>query len=218
MGRAADHPDLLLQPYQMLDVVPMLARIKATAEARGVLLWPGNNVGYFGPHEAELRDSLPACHRGSCGAGRAVLGIESNGDIKGCPSLPSAEYVGGNIRQNRLVELWQRSRVLGFTRNRSSRDLWGHCQSCYYAEECVGGCSWTAHSTLGRPGNNPYCHHRALGLLRAGRRERIERRAAPRGTPFDLGEFELIEEPWPPGEQPPPHAVAPTGRSQPSSA
>jgi radical SAM protein with 4Fe4S-binding SPASM domain len=42
---------------------------------------------------------------GSCGAGRATLGIEANGDIKGCPSLPSSDYVGGNVRDHGLKDI-----------------------------------------------------------------------------------------------------------------
>jgi radical SAM protein with 4Fe4S-binding SPASM domain len=200
MGRAADEPELLLEPYQMLEVMPMLARLKSRADAAGVVFWPGNNIGYFGPHEEQLRDSLAECHRGSCGAGRTTLGIESNGNVKGCPSLPSDVYVGGNVREHSLVELWERSQPLRFMRERSVDDLWGHCKTCYYAADCLGGCSWTAHSSTGRPGNNPYCHHRALTLLRGGRRERLERRAAPPGRSFDLGVFELVEEGWSAGE------------------
>ena len=208
MGRAADNPELILEPYQMLEVIPMLARLKRRCDQAGVLFWPGNNVGYFGPHEAELRDSVPECHRGSCGAGRSAIGVESTGDIKGCPSLPSAEYVGGNVREHALRDIWERAPSVGFMRERSTSDLWGHCRTCYYAAECLGGCSWTAHSIMGRPGNNPYCHHRALMLLRAGKRERIERRAAPPGEPFDLGVWDLIEEVWPDRELERARAVA----------
>jgi len=197
MGRAADNPELILEPYQMLEVIPMLARLKRRADEADIVFWPGNNIGYFGPHEAELRDSLPACHRGPCGAGRSTIGIESTGNIKGCPSLPSAEYVGGNVRHHPQRDIWERSPRVGFMRERSTADLWGHCRTCYYAADCLGGCSWTAHSIMGRPGNNPYCHHRALTLLRAGRRERMVRRTAPPGLSFDLGAWDLIEEDWP---------------------
>jgi radical SAM protein with 4Fe4S-binding SPASM domain len=189
MGRAADRDDIILQPWQMLALAPMLARVKARADARGVVFWPGNNVGYFGPHEAELR----ACHRGACGAGRSTIGIESNGNVKPCPSLPS-EYVGGNVRDHALVDIWERAPRLGFMRARTRADLWGRCASCYYADDCLGGCSWTADALLGRPGNNPYCHHRALELAREGRRERVVRRAPPEGRPFDRGAWELVEE------------------------
>jgi hypothetical protein len=59
---------------------------------------------------------------------------------------------------------------------------------------CRGGCTWTSHSLLGKPGNNPYCHYRALELEKQGLRERIVkiREAAP--ASFAVGEFELITE------------------------
>jgi radical SAM protein with 4Fe4S-binding SPASM domain len=194
MGRAADETDLLLEPYQMLDLMPLLVRLKTRARAAGIHILPGNNIGYFGPHESTLRDMLPARHMGSCGAGRTTLGLEANGDVKGCPSLPTVDYVGGNIRDHSLRDIWERAAPLRFTRERGGDDLWGRCRTCYYADACLAGCSWTTHVLFGRPGNNPFCHHRALELLREGRRERLVRTRAPEGTPFDYGRFEIIEE------------------------
>jgi hypothetical protein len=47
---------------------------------------------------------------------------------------------------------------------------------------------------LGRPGNNPYCHHRALEFDKQGKRERVEPvRDAP-GKPFDQGLFRIVVE------------------------
>ena len=197
MGRAVDEPELLLEPYQVMEVMAMLARLKPVADAAKVRIWPGNNIGYFGPYESLLRGTLPRGHMSSCGAGRSTLGIEADGAIKGCPSLPTAEYTGGNIRDNSLKDIWERSAPLRFTRDRTVEDLWGHCRDCYYNDTCRAGCSWTTHVLLGRPGNNPYCHHRALELLRKGRRERVVRVSAAPGEPFDHGLFELIEEDWP---------------------
>jgi radical SAM protein with 4Fe4S-binding SPASM domain len=197
MGRAADEPELLLEPYQMLEVMPMLGRLKARADQAGVRLWPGNNIGYFGPYEAMLRGTLPRGHMSSCGAGRSTLGIEANGDIKGCPSLPTADYVGGNIREHRLREIWERAAPLRFTRDRTVEDLWGYCRGCYYADTCRAGCTWTSHVLFGRAGNNPFCHHRALELLREGKRERLVRAAPAPGKPFDHGLFDLVVEPFP---------------------
>jgi hypothetical protein len=82
-------------------------------------------------------------------------------------------------------------------RDRTVDDLWGFCRTCYYAEACLAGCNWTTHVLLGRTGNNPYCHHRALELLRQGKRERIVRTRPAEGMPFDYGRFEIVEEPWP---------------------
>lgn len=195
MGNAADRPELLLQPYDVLELMPALAAAKVALERRGIILYPGNNIGYFGPHESTLRGGSRLGHYGSCGAGRSVVGIESNGDVKGCPSLPSNPYAGGNVRQSRLVEIWERAPALRFTRDRGTSDLWGYCHDCYYAAECKGGCTWTSHTLFGRAGNNPYCHHRALDFAARGQREVLRQVAPAPGDPFDHGRFELTVEP-----------------------
>jgi radical SAM protein with 4Fe4S-binding SPASM domain len=200
MGRAADEPALILEPYQVLEVHPMLARIERTLTAANVRLWPGNDIGYFGPYEAQLRRGTPRGHMHACGAGRLTLGIEADGSIKGCPSLPTKDYVGGNVRDDSLADVWERSEPLRFTRERTRADLWGFCASCYYAEDCLAGCSWTAHVVMGRTGNNPFCHHRALELLDRGERERLIQRAPASGEPFDYATFELALERWPESE------------------
>ncbi|WP_236607342.1 radical SAM/SPASM domain-containing protein [Sandaracinus amylolyticus] len=195
MGRAADEPEVLLQPYDLLEVFPMLARLAERCRERGVRLWPGNNVGYFGPHEHVLRGSLPKGHMYSCGAGRSTLGIEADGSIKGCPSLPTLAWTGGNIRDAKLVDIWERGgSAMRYTRDRTVEDLWGYCRTCYYADECRAGCTWTGFVLFGRPGNNPYCHHRALEMQRAGKRERVVKVESAPGQPFDHARFELIVE------------------------
>ncbi|MBK6691195.1 MAG: radical SAM protein [Myxococcales bacterium] len=211
MGRAADEPGILLEPYQMIEVMPMVARIKKRTQQAKVALWPGNNVGYFGPYETLLKGTMPRGHMASCGAGRSTLGIEANGDIKGCPSLPTADWVGGNIRENTLKDVWERTAPLRYTRDRTVEDLDGYCRTCYYADTCRAGCSWTTHVLFGKPGNNPFCHHRALELLREGKRERIVKVEEAAGLPFDHGKFEIVLEDWPAGELETAQKLAETG-------
>ncbi|HEV8320915.1 MAG TPA: radical SAM protein, partial [Myxococcota bacterium] len=159
LGRAADNPDLLLQPFDLLELFPVLLALKHRAAAAGVWLMPANNVGYFGPYEDDLRATPwgESAHWQGCLAGRASLGLESDGTVKACPSLQTDAYAGGNVRDTPLRELWERSPRLGFTRARGTEDLWGFCAGCYYADVCQGGCSYTAHALFGRRGNNPYC-------------------------------------------------------------
>jgi radical SAM protein with 4Fe4S-binding SPASM domain len=194
MGRAADEPNILLQPYDLLELFPRLAALKKRCDALKILFWPGNNIGYFGPYESVIRGHYLRGHGGSCGAGRATLGIEANGAIKGCPSLPTERWTGGNIRDESLQAIWERSEPLRYMRDRTLDDLWGYCRTCYYAEECMSGCTWTSFVTLGKPGNNPYCHHRAIEMAREGKRERIAPVTAAPGEPFDHGVFEIIVE------------------------
>jgi len=194
MGRAADEPEVLLQPYDLLELFPLLSRLQKRCKEAQVRLWPGNNVGYFGPYEHELRGTLPLGHMYSCGAGRSTLGIEADGSIKGCPSLPTEAWTGGNVRDAPLKDIWERAAPLRYTRDRTVEDLWGFCRTCYYADECRAGCTWTSFVLFGRAGNNPYCHHRALEHARRGLRERVVKVREAGGLPFDHGLFELVVE------------------------
>ncbi|WP_239470536.1 radical SAM/SPASM domain-containing protein [Archangium violaceum] len=197
LGRAADRPAMLLQPWDLIDLLPRIAALKTRAFEDGITLMPGNNLGYFGPEEGLLRSPRPDAgdHWRGCMAGRYVMGIESNGAVKGCPSLQTAHYVGGNLRQRPLRDIWEGSPELAFTRTRTVEDLWGFCRTCPFAAACMAGCSFTAHSLFGRPGNNPYCHYRARTLAKQGLRERLTPKAPAPGQPFDNGLFELVVEP-----------------------
>ena len=203
MGRAADHPDLLLQPYDLLELFPLLAWIKETRlDPNGIRLFPGNNIGYFGPYEQLLRyGGQRGSHWAGCAAGKFTLGIEADGKIKGCPSLPTAQYTGGNIRTRRLKDIIENTSQLSFLRERTRDDLWGYCKTCYYGDVCKAGCSWTSHCLLGKTGNNPYCIHRALDMERKGVREVVTKVEDAPGLPFDNGRFELVEQPMPQGEE-----------------
>jgi radical SAM protein with 4Fe4S-binding SPASM domain len=201
-GRAADEPDVILQPHDLLELFPMLAELKQRCDQKKIKFLAGNNIGYFGPYDHILRD-LSACgHSGTCQAGRLTMGIEANGDIKGCPSLPTDQWVGGNVREHSLREIWERSTALRYNRDRTVNDLSGFCRTCYYADECRAGCTWMASSISGQPGNNPYCHHRALELAQVGKRESVRLVETAPGTPFDRGRWEIIVEEMPAGRTP----------------
>lgn len=214
MGRGADRPEWILQPYMILAVIDSLAAIQAEAKARAdaagvsqakafrVAL--GNNLGYYGPHESKLRSRPDADDRYymGCQAGRYSLGIESDGVVKGCPSLPTAPYTAGNVRDMSLEDIWAHSEAMRFTRDRTRDELWGHCATCYYADLCRGGCSFTTHTALGRRGNNPFCYYRADQLRKRGIREVIVQAERAQGRPYDFGRFELREQPW--SDAPPP--------------
>ncbi|MBK7580870.1 MAG: radical SAM protein [Myxococcales bacterium] len=195
MGRAAEAEDLWLEPHDILEVMPRIALARRRADELGVKLWPGNNVGYFGPYEHLLRaDRTRQGFSSGCGGGIRTMGIEANGDVKGCSAMASKGFVGGNVREQPIREIWDHAPELQFTRGFVLDDLWGFCRSCYYAETCKGGCIWTSSTLLGRVGNNPYCHHRALELLAAGKRERLCRVGEAPGENRDTASFELVLE------------------------
>lgn len=206
MGNAADNADILLQPSELLDLYPMLARVTQRANREGVKVHAGNNIGYYGPYERLLRGGGDEWgFWQGCGAGLSTLGLEADGAIKGCPSLPTAAYTGGNIRDRSLREVIEQTEELRFNLSagtpQATDHLWGFCKTCKFAELCRGGCTWTAHVFFDRRGNNPYCHHRALEQAKHGIRERVYPKVQAQGLPFDNGEFAIIEEPlnapWP---------------------
>ncbi|MFK7999220.1 MAG: radical SAM protein [Polyangiales bacterium] len=195
LGRAADRPQMLLQPYELIALMPRIANLKRRAHEDGMLLMLGNNLGYFGPDEATLRSLKPGAedHWQGCQAGRFVMGVESDGGVKGCPSLQSAHYIGGHLRKRSLKDIWDDAPQLAFARARTREDLWGYCAECAYGDTCLGGCSFTAHALFGKPGNNPYCVHRARMFNKRGLKERLVAGEAAKGLPFDNGRF-VIEE------------------------
>ena len=212
LGRAADRPELLLQPFHLLELFPELVSIKhEVLDPAGVRLFAGNNVGYFGPFESVLRyGGDHGSIWSGCGAGRSSLGIEADGKIKGCPSLPTAPYTGGNIRDFRVDELWANAPEINGLGRRTVDDLWGFCRTCAHADVCKAGCTWTAHALFGRPGNNPYCHHRALDFAHRGLRERVVHVANAPGVPFDHGLYDIVIEPLDLAEE----QLSPVSRSQ----
>ena len=175
-------------------------------------LFPGNNIGYYGPYERRLRNGQGGGNAiwDGCQAGINTLGIEADGAIKGCPSLPTAAYTGGHIRDRLLAEILavapELDLNLGQGAPAAAAHLWGFCATCDYAALCRGGCSWTAHVFFGRRGNNPYCHHRSLEMDRRGMRERLEPATPAPGIPFDHDIFRIVEEPagapWPEDDAP----------------
>lgn len=194
-GNAADDPELMLQPYMLLEAYAELEAVLDLFDARGIGVWPGNNLGYFGPLEHRLRRRQnPGAYYRGCQAGTSIVGIESDGTIKACPTLSRRGHSPGSIRDASLRALWEGGAELRQASSRTKRDLWGFCRQCYYADACLGGCAATTEPLLGRAGNNPYCHHRVLELKARGLRESVVPCASADPAPFGHARFRLIEE------------------------
>jgi radical SAM protein with 4Fe4S-binding SPASM domain len=157
MGRMANHPELVVEPGQL----PAIADFVVAAKRRNIVkISVGDNIGYFSSYETKLRDTP---NRGDwnfwcgCSAGCLNVGIESNGNVKGCLSLQAEEFVEGNIRRESLREIWERKGSFSYTRGFKPEDLLGYCRECGYGEICRGGCTFMAFGSTGSVHNNPYC-------------------------------------------------------------
>jgi radical SAM protein with 4Fe4S-binding SPASM domain len=162
LGRMCEHRELVLEP----DELPVLADFLLAARRRGLVgVSVGDNIGYFSHQEPSLRrkddpGGLPFwC---GCSAGCLNLGIEANGDVKGCLSLQSSEFVEGNLRRQSLREIWERPGAFAYTRGFQPEQLCGACAGCEYGPICRGGCTFLAFATSGRVHDNPYCLHRIV--------------------------------------------------------
>jgi radical SAM protein with 4Fe4S-binding SPASM domain len=194
MGNAVDNADeLILQPYELIDLYDNLIKIYRKCLAKNVLIQAGNNIGYFGPYEYIWRQGNEGYFTG-CSAGHTAIGIEADGRVKGCPSLPTSDYTGGNVKNMSIEDIWKYSEEMFFSRYRNKAELWGGCKGCYYESSCLAGCTWTSHVLFGKRGNNPYCHHRAIELDKKGLRERIRKIQEAEGVSFDYGLFEIVVE------------------------
>ena len=193
MGNAVDNDALLLQPHEIPEVLDTLAELFDRGRKIGFRILPGNNIGYFGPHEYMWRTitSEPE-HWSGCTAGETSLGLEADGKIKSCPSLPADPYGGGNSREVTIAEAMA-NMTPTLTRNDRTPPE-GFCGSCYYWNVCRGGCTWVTHGLANKRGDNPFCHYRARELARKGLRERIVKVAEAPGLPFDFGRFDIVVE------------------------
>ena len=197
MGRAGDEEDLLLEPYQVLDVIPRLARLKERAEAARMRLSPATTSGTSDRTRPSCARPCPTSTEARAAPGGSRWGSRPTATIKGCPSLPTADYVGGNVRDHSLAGDMGADGAAALHARSQGRRPPGLLPDLLLRRRCLAGCNWTTHVLLGKTGNNPYCHHRALELLRDGKRERLVKTRPAEGMPFDYGRFEIVVETWP---------------------
>ena len=175
-GAMAEHRELVLPPEDLLWLVPAIAEL-CHASTPSFRVVASDHIGYFGKPEAHLRTpdvTMPFWL--GCWAGLHVLGIESNGNVKGCLSLPSqlhseSRYLEGSLRTSSLREIWQRKTAFAYNRDFRPRDLQGFCLVCRYGDVCRGGCTWVRNSQGSPASGNAYCfyfqavHKRRYDLL-----------------------------------------------------
>jgi radical SAM protein with 4Fe4S-binding SPASM domain len=153
-GRAAGRRDeLCLSPAEL----PALeAEILRLSEHGGELApQVADSIGYMSRHEPRLRSSGHASRRvwGGCQAGMQVVGLTSDGTVRGCLSLPpelDEAQDGGNVRERSLTAIWSDERSFAYNRRQGAEALEGPCAGCAFGRICRGGCRSLAVATTGR--------------------------------------------------------------------
>jgi len=145
--------DLAIDPSQVRRVVDFI-----TDDSRPDRLprYGADNIGWMLPCEPALRSVVRPTDRAFCGcqAGLRVMGLTSDGTVRGCLSMPPV-FDEGNLRQRSLREIWQNEN--GFAYNRAPPAATGPCRDCGFVRLCRGGCKTLAHAAGRGLGENPYC-------------------------------------------------------------
>ncbi len=195
MGNAVENERLLLQPHDLLRVIPKLSELCLRAKARGMVVTASNTIGYFGPHERHFRGLAQAeRHWKGCEAAATGIGIEADGTIKGCPSLETRKFGMGHVRERAFADIWRDGEPVRRRKSGAAEDQPNFCNVCYHRDTCASGCSWKADSVTGDLRNNPFCHYRALRLATHRLRERVAKVEEAAPLPFAVGRFAVILE------------------------
>jgi len=149
-GRMSEHQNLVLTLDNYPKLIDKLIEYQKDSRLR---INVGENIGYYGCKGYELRGGGPYF---GCYAGTRVAGIESNGDIKGCLSMPE-QFVEGNIRDSSFTEIWNNPNGFAYNRKFTRDTASGPCHDCRYLPICRGGCATTSVSATGVRANNPFC-------------------------------------------------------------
>ena len=167
MGRAAT-----LTPLPPERVPELLAFIRETQRQGRIRCLPADDVGWFGPEEHLLRSGGPPARHfwTGCQAGLSLLGILSDGGVKGCLSMQTLP-VEASLRERSLRDIWEDPELFAYNRRFDPADLRGGCAGCPFGAICRAGCHSLAATTVGHLLDNPYCvrrHLPAAGAAEAG--------------------------------------------------
>ena len=105
------------------------------------LLGIADNIGYYTESEGYLRGNLSggAIFSG-CRAGLTSVGIDSVGNVRGCEAMQDDCFIEGNLREQRLGDIWNREDAFSYNRKFHTDMLKGNCASCSHGSKCAGGC------------------------------------------------------------------------------
>jgi len=161
LGRLRDiETPYMIQPTQLPELAQLLTKLIQSGPRP--LIRVTDTIGYYTTCEPILRGGVDRVWTG-CYAGVLTLGIESNGDVKGCSCLPR-EFVAGNLRQRPLAEIWADESRFAYNTDWQESSLTGACATCPYRRVCRAGCTCLAYSVTGSIYENPYCLHRVLNM------------------------------------------------------
>lgn len=144
--------DLMLSKKEFYATALFIASTRRKYNRKQLPIMGAHNFGYH----SEYMPNIMLFPWTGCQAGISTLGIQSDGGIQGCLSLPD-NYVEGNIRQQRITDIWNNSNSFSYNRKCNPKEMNGECAQCKYKKRCKGGCLTAAVSISREEHNDPYC-------------------------------------------------------------
>ncbi len=155
MGNVNENQQLQIDVEKFYQLAKYMVQFR---QQKRIKIITCHNIGWFTSFEPLLRDEPFT----GCVAGRYAVGIESNGNVRGCLSImgdPEAN-VEGNVKERSLIDIWNDPTSFTAFRDRKVEDLTGFCAQCEYRKLCRGGCSSVAYSLIKKFTENPLCLHK----------------------------------------------------------
>ncbi|MBQ7568868.1 radical SAM protein [bacterium] len=155
-GRMREFPELMPGPAGVETVARFIAQTRLNRYP--ILVFPADCLGFC----TELDPFILEGPWQGCQAGITALGIEANGNVKGCLSLcPELQennpFVEGNLHEEKLIDIWNKPGAFAYNREFEPSKAEGFCATCRHLERCRCGCSAQAYFATGTVNNNPYC-------------------------------------------------------------
>jgi len=144
--------DLMLSFEEFYSVALFIASTRKNHSIKELPVMGAHNFGYF----SKILPNLMLLPWIGCQAGLTAMGIQSNGTVQGCLSLPD-RYNEGNIRDRSLIDIWTDPNSFPYNRIFTKENLDGECRICKHNTKCKGGCFTVAIAINKDKRNNPYC-------------------------------------------------------------
>jgi radical SAM protein with 4Fe4S-binding SPASM domain len=155
MGNMEDQQACVVTSKQVRQVIDF---IRSKNREHQMVVIAADSIGYFDDNEVYIRGrSAPICCWGGCSAGISGLFIDSVGNVKGCGSLYSDQFIEGNVRQSSLGEIWNNPNSFAYNRKFTVDLLSGKCSGCDVGDECMGGCRSSNYFSTQSLYSSAYC-------------------------------------------------------------
>lgn len=164
MGNFLERPDWVIDPEQVNTIIDFCYE---TAMEGRIKIYPADCIGYYTQKEMEIKKVSYGTNEVSmwdgCNAGKRSFGILHNGDILGCTSIRSKEFVEGNLYKNSLKDIWTNGQNFKWCRELRKEQLEADCGTCTYGSKCLGGCPNTRLTMNGSIySENQYCAYNRM--------------------------------------------------------